>query len=387
VETAFSLADSEHSRDGIIQSLPKINYTAGILPANNRRVPEMTADVIAGFPAQPIEEPAAWRPEDLKSDTSWVHRLSDKELDELNEALVYVRARGLSALELKRADFPLLLLSGRIKRIIHELEHGRGCVLLRGLDVAQYEIADLKTLYWGLGTHLGVPVSKNAKGDLIGQVTDSGREYEGKNVRGYTTNDAIRPHCDSSDIVSLLCVHHAKSGGESIISSSVTIFNEILKTRPEYLDGLAEGFYFDLRGEGASGNPDEVTRHKVPVFCYYDGRLSARFNQKTIEDGQRKAGAPLNGKTLDAVRYVGELALRDDVRFDMRFERGDIQILSNHTILHARNEFEDFPEPKRKRNLLRLWLNLRNGRKLPPQFAERLNTGPRGGVAVKGTDY
>lgn len=347
----------------------------------------MTAEVIARLPTQPVEEPAAWRPGDLASDSSWIYHLGDAELAEIGDAITHVRAKGLAACEFGREAFPLPSLSRQIDQIIQELEHGRGCVLIKGLDVERYHMADLKTLYWGLGVHLGVPISQNAKGDLIGHVTDSGRDYDSKNVRGYTTNDALRPHCDSSDSVALLCVHHAKSGGESIIASSVTIFNEILRTRPEFLDDLAEGFHFDLRGEGATGDPEEVTRHKVPVFCYHDGRLSARYNQKIIEDGQSKAGSPLTGKTLEAVRYVGELALRADIRFDMRFERGDIQILNNHVILHARNNFEDFPQPDRKRNLLRLWFNLRQGRKLPPEFAERLNTGPRGGVAIKGKDY
>ena len=67
----------------------------------------------------------------------------------------------------------------------------------------------------------------------------------------------------------------------------------------------------------------------------------------------------------------------------MDFKVGDIQLLNNHTTLHARTDFEDFDEPERKRRLLRLWLNLPNGRPLTPEFAERLNTGPRGGVRVR----
>ena len=339
------------------------------------------------LPTRPVDEAAAWRAADLASDDSWIHRLDDDELAELDAATRAVDSRGRSAGDFGREEFPLPTLSRRIERILHELEHGRGCVLIKGLDVSRYEMPVLKTLYWGLGVHLGLPISQNAKGDLIGHVTDSGRDYQSKNVRGYTTNDAIRFHCDSADAVSLLCYHHAKSGGDSVIASSITIFNELLETEPQHLEPLARGFHFDLRGEGATGNPDEVTRHKVPVFSYVDGRLSARYNRKTIEDGQAKAGEPLNDRELDAVRRVGELANRPDIRFNMRFERGDIQILNNHTILHAREAFEDFPEPERKRNLLRLWFNLRDGRKLDPRFAERLNTGPRGGVAVKGRDY
>lgn len=339
------------------------------------------------LPTQPVDDPAAWRPAELAADTSWIHYLGADELAELDAATERVKSRGLAPGEFGREHFPLSILSERLANIWHELEHGRGCVLIKGLDVTRYDLPTLKLLYWGLGVHLGQPISQNAKGDLIGHVTDSGREYMTKNVRGYTTNDALRFHCDSSDAVSLLCYHHAKSGGDSLIASSITIFNEMLEHCPELLGPLSEGFYFDLRGEGATGDPEEITRHKVPVFSYYDGRLSARYNQKIIEDGQAKAGVPLSGRAHEAVRRVGELAGSDGIRFNMTFERGDIQILNNHTMLHARESFEDFPEPERKRNLLRLWFNLRNGRNLHPQFAERLNTGPRGGVAVKGRDY
>src|SRR3546814_15047534 len=71
---------------------------------------------------------------------------------------------------------------------------------------------------------------------------------------------------------------------------------------------------------------------------------------------------------------------RPDIRFDMYFQVSDVQLLNDHTILHARTDFEDWPEPERKRRLLRIWLNLLNSRELAPEFAERLNNGQRGGV-------
>ena len=82
-------------------------------------------------------------------------------------------------------------------------------------------------------------------------------------------------------------------------------------------------------------------------------------------------------------------ALADDaaLHLGMEFLPGDVQFVHNHTLLHDRTAFEDWPEPERKRHLLRLWLAPREARPLPPVFAERFGSvtpGDRGGVGVKG---
>ena len=332
--------------------------------------------------SEPVAGPSAWTSAELAADKTWIYPLSGADILELADALERVRAKGLALFEFGAGDFPLPTLSAKIGAIAEQLEFGRGCALIRGLDVTRYDEDTLKALYWGIGVHMGEPISQNAKGELIAHVRDGGRDYDTNNVRGYTTNNRIAPHCDPADAVGLLCVHPAKKGGESEIASAMTVFNELLARHPEYLEPLFAGFHFDLRGEGATGDPDEVTFNRVPVYSYFDGRLSCRFNAKTITDGQIKAGEPLEGLALEAVQAVAELAARPDIRFAMAFEQGDIQILSNHTILHSRSGFEDHPEPGRRRNLLRLWVNVLNGRKLAPEFADRLNTGPRGGVHV-----
>lgn len=335
------------------------------------------------IPRRPVTEPSAWTSAELAADDGWIYRLRPADVAELEAAVEAVRAKGLKLYAFGRDDFPLPGLAPTIAAVLHQLEHGRGCALLRGLDVSGYDEDTLKTLYWGLGAHLGEPVTQNAQGDLIGHVRDTGRDFEAKNVRGYTTNARLSPHCDPIDVVGLLCVHPAKRGGDSLISSAMTIYNELLATHPEYLEPLCAGFHFDLRGEGVTGDPDEVTFNRVPVFSYFGGRLSCRYNRKTIGDGQAKAGERLDGLALEAVDAVAGLVVRRDIRFNVPFERGDIQLLNNHMVLHSRDAFEDHPEPERRRNLLRLWINLRDGRPLAPEFADRLNTGPRGGVHVR----
>ncbi len=71
----------------------------------------------------------------------------------------------------------------------------------------------------------------------------------------------------------------------------------------------------------------------------------------------------------------------------MELEPGDIQLVHNHTILHDRTAFEDYPEPERKRHLLRLWLAPPGARPLPDAYKERFGSitpGDRGGVVVAG---
>ncbi len=330
----------------------------------------------------PVAEPSVWKANSFSSDRSWIRVLNQSEVAELESAVEKVRARGLRPCEFGPGDFPLPRLSAELVSIRDTLENGRGFVLLRGLPIGGLDEDLLMLMYWGIGVHLGRVITQNSQGDRIGRVTDRGDDYGSTGVRGHGSRAAIRPHCDSSDLVGLLCVERAARGGESIIASAMTIYNEILEHYPQYLEVLCRGFRINLAGKGPSGRPDELSRRRIPVFSYYAGRLSCRFNQKQIEDAARILGKPLTALEQEAIQCVTDLALRSDIRFDMSFEPGDLQLLNNHCILHAREAYQDDPSGGHRRLLLRMWINLADGRPLAPEFADRLNTGPRGEVAV-----
>jgi len=188
----------------------------------------------------------------------------------------------------------------------------------------------------------------------------------------------------TTDEESIATIHRARELGINLLDTAEGYgqghSEEIIG---EATQGIRDDFVIATKVRPVTDDPDEVTFNKVPVFSYFDGRLSCRFNGKTILDGQSKAGAPLQGLALDAVNKVNELAMDPELRLDLAFQEGDIQILNNYLILHARGGFEDHLEPERRRNLLRLWINLHHGRKLAPEFANRLNTGPRGGVMIR----
>tara|TARA_B100000686_G_C16716125_1_gene932137 strand:- start:180 stop:1223 length:1044 start_codon:yes stop_codon:yes gene_type:complete len=332
-----------------------------------------------------VNGPEVWQAADLRADQSWIWCLNGTDLAEIDSALNTAFENGKSMPKLCREDFPLSTLGPRLLAAARDLDTGRGCLLIKGLNIGQYSEDEIKNIYWGIGRYLGTPMIQNAAGDLVGNIRNSGRTIGEKNVRGYTTKNRMMPHCDPMDIVSLLCIHPAKTGGRSLIVSASAIYNEICRTHPEYLPTLFRGYYYDLRGEGPTGSSNEVTSNRVPVFSRFEDRLSCRFHGRSIRDGMKKAGQSLKGVDADAVDYVEALALDERFRFDMDLEQGDIQILNNYTVLHARDEFEDWPEPERCRHLLRLWINLdlTIARPLNPIFAARHNTGPRGAIQAQ----
>ena len=320
----------------------------------------------SGILTEPVTDESAWRGEEMARSDAWIVRLSGEALDELDSALRLVQSRGIDVTRVTALDFTLPVFGSTLEKISADLHRGRGFVLLRGLPISKYSDDEATAIFWGIGAHLGAPVSQNAYGDLLGHVRDQGySDYRTlENVRGYQTRAKLAFHTDSVDIVALLCLREAKSGGESSIVSSTTIHNEILAHHREYLGLLYRTFLWDLRGEEA---PGESPVYSGPLYSYYDGFLSCRpALLDYIISGQHKAGIPLSRADLYALQLLESLAARDDLRLDMEFQPGDMQFLHNSVILHSRTDYVDYEEPELKRHLLRLWLNAREKRPLAP---------------------
>lgn len=330
--------------------------------------------------------PSAWYGKDLANDDSWIWRIRQEHVEELDAALRKSKEKGLAEQQVTKEDFEIPGFARLIAEMIRELEYGRGFVLMRGFPVERYDYADLRRIYWGIGANIGTAESQNIKGELIQEIADLGFDYTKSEHRGSMSSAELRPHCDPTDIVALLCLRTAKSGGESKIRSAMTIYNEVLDRRPEYLSVLHRGFHYELDGKGPLGRPDEVT-HLIPVYSWHEGYLSSRFNQKALEAGHEKAGKPLSDLERDAVSFIGATAEREDVELSMTFEPGDIQWLNNYVIMHSRAEFEDDPDPAKRRLLLRLWLNHAGARPLDDDFCNRVLAGPRKGVIPRGATY
>jgi hypothetical protein len=311
-----------------------------------------------------IVAPFAWNGAELRNRTDWIRPFSRAELEELDAALRAVQRRGLDWVDITREDFPLPRFAAELAKIAQELETGHGMILLRGLPLA-YTPEELRAVYWGIGAHLGTAVSQGGRGELLGVVEDEGIEVENTRLRGSKTARALPFHADRCDIVGLLCVRKAKAGGVSRIASAAAIHNEVLRRRPELLQVFYADWYNSRQGDE---QPGESRAYPKPIFGFRDGHFTGLFSPAYIRFAQEFPEVPrLTPAQEEALELFGVLS--DELALDMVFEPGDIQLLNNHLIYHARTRYDDYQEKDRKRLLLRLWLAVPGSRPLPEGYA------------------
>ncbi len=337
-------------------------------------------------PFQPA--PTAWSGREMAASEEWIFPLTAVRLGELEAAIDAVRRRGLSILEIGRDDFPLPTLGPELAALRDELIDGRGFALIRGLPVTRLGRERSAVAYWGMGRHLGEPITQNPLGHMLGHVKDIGADADDVEKRGYQSSAHLPFHTDvSGDLVALLCFKPGRRGGASAIVSSLAIHNEILRRRPDLAAVLAEPFYWDRRGEVPEG---QRPYYPLPVFNYHARHLTVAYLRRFAVSAQRFADVPaMSAAQLEAMDLVDEIANDPAFHLEMEFRQGDIQILNNHIILHARTAYEDFDDPAEKRHLMRLWLSTEEGWPLPDLHYHRYGAPPGvgrpRGVHVAGT--
>ncbi|NKB55424.1 MAG: TauD/TfdA family dioxygenase [Alphaproteobacteria bacterium] len=325
-------------------------------------------------PLHPIVGRTIWRGSDFQGSGDWRHTLSAAELTELRVAIAEAGSVQPDMVDLKRHDFPLPSLGPVLKRLKDEIVNGRGFVLIRGLPVAEMSRREAALAFWGIGLHLGRPVSQNMAGHMLGHVKDTGGDFHDVNSRGgYQSRARLPYHTDlGADIVGLLCLQTAKAGGLSSLVSAHAIHNAMLARNPDLVETLAAAIYRDRRGEIPEG---KAPYYQAPVFCYHEGYMTTTFVRRFIDSAPRHEGVPpLTAQLVEALELFETLANDPHLRLDMALAAGDMQFVNNLTTLHSRTAFEDHPDAGRKRHLLRLWLAADNAWPLPSEHYERFGT-------------
>jgi alpha-ketoglutarate-dependent taurine dioxygenase len=257
--------------------------------------------------------------------------------------------------------------------------------LLKGFPVDRWSEEDTKLAYWGMGLHTGVARTQNPASQFMNDVRDEGAQYKAANgrSRGYNTKAGLDFHMDSGDIVGLLCRRTARSGGESLVASTIAVAEELKRRRPDLHAVLQQPFHHHYQG---SQDPLQPGYYACPIIGSDPEHFTMRVNRKNIVAAERDFPevprvTPLQWEAIDLLEQI-----MADPRFcfAMRLEQGDLQLVNNYVIVHSRTPFEDFEEADRKRHLLRLWLAVPDSQPLPADWAEYfIDTRPgsvRGGL-------
>ena len=346
-------------------------------------------------PRTPLSGNCVWTGDDLKRDERWIVPWTGAEIAEIATATAAASRRGLGHDDVSADDFRAPLVAAKLRRVAADLEDGCGIVKLTGLPVGAYDEAGLKLLFLGLSRHLGTPVFQNERGQLIRWIVDEGGDVakrhgaitaptDGKpflssKARTYS-NGALRFHTDRTDVVGLLSVGRARSGGVSRVASSVAVHNAMLARRPDLAEVLYAPIWRSRFGEEKGG---ETAIYPLPVFGVRDGKFTSHYSRTYVEAAQMLDGTPpMTDRQWEALDVLDALAA--ELSLEMRLGPGDMQFVNNHVIYHARTAFEDDPAAGLVRRLLRVWLCMPNHRALPrDQAVLWVDTEPgrlRGGI-------
>jgi len=304
-------------------------------------------------PRCPQSAPSTWRAEDL-TPGEWSIELSEDHREAIaRSARAAVRA-GLSPDTVTIDRFSLPDVVASIAEWSRALSDGRGFLLLRRFPIDLLDDAEVELAYVGLGLHLGVPMPQNAAGELLTHIRDDRLPESGPEVRLYRTRKRQDFHTDGADIIGLLCLHTAKSGGESRIASSGAVYNEMLRRRPDLLEVLYQPMFWDRQGGDDAGGQRWF---ELAPITDLDGSPRVFYIGWYIRDAQRHAEVPrLTSQQLEAMALLESIANDPSVHVEMDFKPGDVQLLNNGRILHAREAYDDEDDPAARRHLLRLWL-------------------------------
>lgn len=342
----------------------------------------------ADFPTE-IAGPTLWHAADYRDKPDrWTHALTDAEIAEIEHATDRFIATSLPLTAIAKEHFVLPVLAARLATLRTDtLLNGPGFFLFKNLPVGRWSLQKSATAYMGLGTHLGYFVSQNGRGHVLGHVKDLGEDpSKTERVRIYRTNARQFFHTDATDLVGLLCIARSMEGGESDIISTHRVFNILQRDHPDVARTLCDDiWYFDRKGEVSEG---QGQYYRGSVFYLEDTpaaasppRVYARFDPNNVtslsrfSDGPGAEIPPLSAAQRHAIKVLEDTCLSESLH--MVLAPGDIQLLANSHVLHARTAYKDYApgtvdeetgRERPRRHLMRLWLSTpetEGGWKLP----------------------
>ncbi len=298
-----------------------------------------------------------WAGPDLPRDTGLLP-IPPEAAEEIEAVAALLSDNPLPVTALDPQDFALDACGALMARAKRLLEEGPGFAIIDRLPVERLGREVTTQIYWLLSRLVARPVAQKWDGTMVYGVRDLGKP-PGNGVRPDITNAEQNFHVDNSynicppDVVGLLCLQTAKEGGVSGLVSFAAAHNAMRTRHPDLAPRLWRPFVFDRQREHA---PGDVMTHRAPIFEMRGVRMLGRISKFQIVNGQALAGEPLDNAGQAALAAFDVILEDPAMRFDFHFQPGQIQLVNNRALGHKRTGFTDWPEPERKRHLVRLWL-------------------------------
>ena len=307
---------------------------------------------------RPITGPTVWDRDGLRPE-NYVLAVHPVQADACLRLRDELRAHGKRIKTVEPSDFRMPELADIGRAVRRRITAGPGFCVLRGLPLRGWTDEEASMLYWGLGTYLGTPQPQNLMGDRVYLVADTGKAIT--EARGSKTNSELIFHTDGAsgylnsrvDVLGLLCLRKAVSGGESRMLSSHSAYNRLLAAHPEFVDVLYGPFSFDRSRETPpGGDPISVGS----VFTDTAAGVRVRYNRAYLELGHMRAGLPLTDLQRDALTTFDNVLNDPSLSVEFTLEPGDVFLANDHATMHNRRAFVDAKDVADRRALVRLWL-------------------------------
>ncbi|KAL5340173.1 hypothetical protein BJX70DRAFT_407485 [Aspergillus crustosus] len=341
-----------------IQYLPDpIKYAART--KRRQETESLSKSLPDGFP-QKLDSDLVWDGKDLAEVYDWNYHLTESDLEEVEKALQHFKNLKLPLGRVNHETFPLAKLHDGLRAVSREVHLGHGFKVIRGVPVDKHTREENFIIYAGITSHIA-PIrgrqDTTYQGEpadvVLAHIKDLSRKVDVNTIKApaYTTEKQVF-HTDAGDVITLLALEEAEEGGQSYLSSSWHVYNELARTRPDLIRTLAEP-WIQLERDQPLGRP--LLYHQ-PLQGDAPERLIIQYARRGFTGywgSPRAAILPpiteAQAEALDALHYLAE---KSAVSLD--FHKGDIQVVNNLSIFHARAGFTDSEE--KQRHLVRLWL-------------------------------
>jgi hypothetical protein len=328
---------------------------------NNIPLGDPRLDASRSWPSTPpflqkITGPTAWGRDDV-GEADWKLPIPAAALAEIEAVVQSLRSDPVPTELLRPQDFTLPACRALMDRVHAVLRDGVGFAVLDRLPVERYATPESTAIYWLLSQLIERPVAQAFKGTMLYDVWDTGLDT-GPRTRADVTNDDLSWHTDYGfnhppPYLGLLVLGTARTGGESAVASLHAGHNALLRRHPEMLARLYQPFVWNRQGEHPAGAPICTVN---PVFSVIDGVVRARYNRSLQPAGYRQIGQEIDTLGMAALNTLHDIMMEPEFQVHFVLEPGHIQYANNSRVVHRRTGFEDWPEPERRRHLVRIFL-------------------------------